>query len=62
MLIRTGGEMRVSNFMLWQIAYSELWVTPTLWPAMTNAELYRAIIDYQSRERRFGGLKSGSSS
>jgi undecaprenyl diphosphate synthase len=61
LLIRTGGEMRVSNFLLWQIAYSELWVTPTFWPGLTNAEVYRAIVEYQSRERRFGGINVSAS-
>ncbi|MBI5833172.1 MAG: di-trans,poly-cis-decaprenylcistransferase [Armatimonadetes bacterium] len=56
LLVRTGGELRVSNFLLWQIAYSEMWVTPTLWPALSAEEFYRALADYQSRERRFGGL------
>jgi undecaprenyl diphosphate synthase len=56
LLIRTSGEMRVSNFLLWQIAYAELYVTDTLWPDFTRAELLRAILDYQKRDRRFGGL------
>jgi len=56
LLIRTSGEMRVSNFLLWQIAYAELYVTETLWPDFTRAELLRAILDYQRRDRRFGGL------
>jgi len=56
LLIRTSGEMRVSNFLLWQIAYAELYVTETLWPDFTRAELYRAFLEYQRRERRFGGL------
>ncbi len=56
LLIRTSGEMRVSNFLLWQIAYSELYVTETLWPDFNRTELLRAIIDYQKRNRRFGGL------
>jgi undecaprenyl diphosphate synthase len=56
LLIRTSGEMRISNFLLWQIAYSELYVTETLWPDFNRAELLRAILDYQKRERRFGGL------
>jgi len=56
LLIRTSGEMRVSNFLLWQIAYAELYVTPTLWPDFTRADLLRAILDYQRRDRRFGGL------
>ena len=56
LLIRTSGEMRVSNFLLWQIAYAELYVTSTLWPDFTRADLLRAILDYQKRDRRFGGL------
>ena len=58
LLIRTSGEMRISNFLLWQIAYAELYVTETLWPDFTRAELLRAILDYQKRDRRFGGLGS----
>jgi undecaprenyl diphosphate synthase len=56
LLIRTSGEMRVSNFLLWQIAYAELYVTDTLWPDFNRAELLRAILEYQKRDRRFGGL------
>ena len=56
LLIRTSGEMRISNFLLWQIAYAELYVTETLWPDFGSWELLEAISDYQSRERRFGGL------
>jgi undecaprenyl diphosphate synthase len=56
LLIRTSGEMRISNFLLWQIAYAELYVTETLWPDFTRADLLRAILDYQKRDRRFGGL------
>jgi undecaprenyl diphosphate synthase len=56
LLIRTSGEMRVSNFLLWQIAYAELYVTDTLWPDFNRTELLRAILDFQKRERRFGGL------
>jgi undecaprenyl diphosphate synthase len=56
LLIRTSGEMRISNFLLWQIAYAELYVTDTLWPDFTRAELLRAILDYQKRDRRFGGI------
>lgn len=56
LLIRTSGEMRVSNFLLWQIAYSELYVTETLWPDFRRAHLLTAIADYQKRDRRFGGL------
>ena len=54
LLIRTGGEHRISNFMLWQIAYSELYFTPVLWPDFDEAEFTKALIDYQNRERRFG--------
>jgi len=54
LLIRTGGEMRISNFLLWQIAYTELWVTPVYWPDFQKADLLRALVDYQARERRFG--------
>jgi undecaprenyl diphosphate synthase len=56
LLIRTSGEMRVSNFLLWQIAYSEIWVTPTLWPDFRKRHLFEAILDYQKRERRYGGV------
>jgi len=56
LLIRTGGEMRISNFLLWQIAYAELWVTPVCWPDFTPAHLLKAIFDYQERERRFGKI------
>jgi undecaprenyl diphosphate synthase len=54
LLIRTSGEFRISNFLLWQIAYTELYVTDTLWPDFDREELLKAIADYQSRERRFG--------
>lgn len=54
LLIRTGGEYRISNFMLWQLAYSELYFSPALWPEFDNLEYAKAILDYQSRERRFG--------
>jgi undecaprenyl diphosphate synthase len=56
LLIRTSGEMRVSNFLLWQIAYTELWITPTLWPDFGPTDLYRAVVDFQGRTRRFGGV------
>lgn len=56
LLIRTSGEMRVSNFLLWQIAYTEIHVTDVLWPDFRRPHLYQAILDYQSRERRFGGV------
>lgn len=55
LLVRTSGEMRISNFLLWEIAYSELWVTPTLWPDFSRTDLLRAVIEYQKRQRRFGG-------
>jgi undecaprenyl diphosphate synthase len=54
LLIRTSGELRISNFLLWQVAYSELYFTPCLWPDFTVEEFYKALIDYQGRERRFG--------
>ncbi|HYM80570.1 MAG TPA: isoprenyl transferase [Candidatus Limnocylindria bacterium] len=54
LLIRTSGEMRLSNFMLWQLAYTELWITDTLWPDFRRRHLFQAIADYQGRERRFG--------
>lgn len=56
LLIRTSGEMRVSNFLLWQIAYAEIYVTETLWPDFNRAQLYEALLDFQKRERRYGGL------
>jgi undecaprenyl diphosphate synthase len=56
LLIRTSGEMRVSNFLLWQIAYAEIWVTPILWPDFEREDLFRAIRDFQQRKRRYGGL------
>jgi len=56
LLIRTSGEMRVSNFLLWQIAYAELYVTETLWPDFSRARLLEALADFQKRERRYGGL------
>ena len=54
LLIRTSGEYRISNFLLWQLAYSELYFTDCLWPEFTDEEFYKAIVDYQKRERRFG--------
>ena len=54
LLIRTSGEMRLSNFLLWQLAYAELYVTPVLWPDFSRDDLFEAILDYQRRERRFG--------
>jgi undecaprenyl diphosphate synthase len=59
LLIRTSGEMRLSNFLLWQAAYSEIWVTDTLWPDFKQEHLFQAIIDFQKRERRYGGLGLG---
>jgi len=56
LLIRTSGEMRVSNFLLWQIAYAEIWVTDTLWPDFRQRHLLEAIIAYQKRDRRYGGI------
>ena len=58
LLIRTAGEMRVSNFLLWQISYAEIWITDHLWPEFTEADLHQAIRDYAARDRRFGGLTS----
>jgi len=57
LLIRTSGEMRVSNFLLWQIAYAEIWVTDTLWPDFRRRDLLQAIVAYQKRDRRYGGIK-----
>ncbi len=56
LMIRTSGEFRISNFLLWQLAYSEIYVTPTLFPDFRRAEIFKAIIDFQKRERRFGGV------
>ena len=55
-VIRTSGEMRVSNFMLWQMAYSEFYFTPVYWPSFSEKDLQRALIDFQKRKRRFGSL------
>ncbi len=60
LLIRTSGEMRLSNFLLWQIAYAELYVTETLWPDFRRTDLLRAVLDYQKRDRRFGGLSDAT--
>jgi undecaprenyl diphosphate synthase len=57
LLIRTSGEMRVSNFLLWQIAYAEIWVTETLWPDFRRRHLLEAVVAYQKRDRRYGGIK-----
>jgi len=56
LLIRTSGERRLSNFLLWQLAYTELYITPVLWPDVTRQVLFEAILDYQQRERRFGNV------
>ncbi len=58
LLIRTSGEQRISNFMLWQVAYSEIYTTLTLWPDFTRQDLYTAIVEYQRRERRFGRVRA----
>jgi undecaprenyl diphosphate synthase len=57
LLVRTSGELRISNFLLWQSAYAEIYVTDTLWPDFRRVHLLEAIADYQQRNRRFGGLK-----
>jgi undecaprenyl diphosphate synthase len=57
LLVRTSGELRISNFLLWQAAYSEIYVTETLWPDFRRTHLLEAVVDYQRRDRRFGGLK-----
>jgi len=59
LLIRTSGELRVSNFLLWQIAYAEIWVSRVLWPDFTRRDLLEALVDYQRRERRYGAVDSG---
>jgi undecaprenyl diphosphate synthase len=61
LLIRTSGEMRVSNFLLWQIAYAEILVTETLWPDFNRSKLLEALVEYQKRERRYGGIREGGS-
>jgi undecaprenyl diphosphate synthase len=58
LLIRTSGEMRVSNFLLWQIAYAEIWVTDTFWPDFRCRHLLEAVLAYQKRDRRFGGVRA----
>ena len=60
LLVRTGGEQRLSDFLLWEAAYAELWFTPTLWPDFTGAELDRALADFAGRERRFGAITDTS--
>jgi undecaprenyl diphosphate synthase len=57
LLIRTSGEMRISNFLLWQLAYAEFYITQTLWPDFDRAEFHRALCAYQKRDRRFGKVK-----
>ena len=59
LLIRTSGELRLSNYLLWQLAYSELYFTPVPWPDFTKEELVKAIEDYNNRDRRYGGIKEG---
>src|SRR5713226_4705201 len=59
LLIRTSGEMRVSNFLLWQIAYAEIFVAETLWPDFSRARLLEALVEFQKRERRYGGIETG---
>lgn len=59
LVIRTSGEMRLSNFLLWQVAYAEIYVTPTLWPDFRGRHLLEAIAEFQKRERRYGGLNDG---
>ncbi len=58
LLIRTSGEYRISNFLLWQLAYTELHITPVLWPDFDRAQLFEAVADYQRRERRFGRVSA----
>ncbi|HYT19158.1 MAG TPA: isoprenyl transferase [Candidatus Polarisedimenticolia bacterium] len=62
LLVRTSGEMRVSNFLLWQIAYAEIFVTETLWPDFNRARLLEALLEYQKRERRYGGIREDAAS
>ncbi len=57
LLIRTSGEFRLSNFLLWQLAYSEIYVTPVLFPDFRRPQVFEAIIDYQKRDRRYGGIR-----
>ena len=56
LLIRTAGEMRISNYLLWQISYAEMWVTDKMWPEFCESDLMQAIVDFSKRRRRFGGL------
>ena len=62
LLIRTSGELRVSNFLLWQIAYSEIWVSSLYWPEFRRRHLFEALLEYQRRDRRFGGVGSDANS
>jgi undecaprenyl diphosphate synthase len=62
LLIRTSGEMRISNFLLWQIAYAELYITETLWPDFSRTDLLQAVLEYQKRDRRYGGLSGARES
>ena len=61
LVVRTSGEMRLSNFLLWQLAYAEIYVTPTLWPEFRGVHLLEGIAEYQKRERRYGGLAGDGS-
>ena len=61
LVVRTSGEMRLSNFLLWQLAYAEIYVTPTLWPEFRGVHLLEGIAEYQKRERRYGGLAGDAS-
>jgi undecaprenyl diphosphate synthase len=58
LLVRTAGEMRISNFLLWQISYAEIWVTQKCWPEFDTPTLHQAIVDFAARDRKFGGLSS----
>jgi undecaprenyl diphosphate synthase len=60
LVIRTASELRISNYLLWQISYSELWITDCFWPDFREAQLHAALKDFASRDRRFGGLNTGS--
>ena len=62
LLIRTAGEMRLSNFLLWQVSYAEIWVSDRCWPDFDEADLHQAIRDYASRDRRFGGINDSRQS
>ncbi|HBW47635.1 TPA: di-trans,poly-cis-decaprenylcistransferase, partial [bacterium] len=60
LLIRTSGELRISNFLLWQMAYTEFYITETLWPDFSRVEFFKAVLEYQKRDRRFGCVKASS--